>query len=137
MRSVPSHQNTLTGAATKGRVDLDGTRQALEQLGLLHAAERLSELLSETVKQNLATHRFVEQLLAVELSQREERRIKTSLRLSGPPTGQTLANFDFAFQPSIEKSRIAAPTRTTFATRDVPWRALYRTTSPASVEWPT
>lgn len=96
----------MSGAATKGRVDLDGTRQALEQLGLLHAAERLPELLSEAVKQNLATHRFVDQLLAVELSQREERRIKTSLRLSGLPTGQTLANFDFAFQPSIAKSRI-------------------------------
>jgi DNA replication protein DnaC len=96
----------MTGTVTKGRVDLDGTRQALEQLGLLHAAERLPELLSEAVKQNLATHRFVDQLLAVELSQREERRIKTSLRLSALPTGQTLANFDFAFQPSIEKSRI-------------------------------
>jgi DNA replication protein DnaC len=96
----------MSGAAAKGRVDLDGTRQALEQLGLLHAAERLPELLSEAVKQNLATHRFVDQLLAVELSQREERRIKTSPRLSGLPTGQTLANFDFAFQPSIEKSRI-------------------------------
>ena len=96
----------MSGAVTKGRVDLDGTRQALEQLGLLHAAERLPELLSEAVKQNLAIHRFVDQLLAVELSQREERRIKTSLRLSGLPTGQTLANFDFAFQPSVEKSRI-------------------------------
>src|SRR5579864_4091769 len=79
----------MSGAVTKGRVDLDGTRQALELLGLLHAAERLPELLSEAVKQNLATHRFVDQLLAVELSQREERRIKTSLRLSGLPDLRT------------------------------------------------
>jgi DNA replication protein DnaC len=94
------------GATTRGRVDLDGTRQALEQLGLLHAAERLGEMLSEAVKQNLAIHRFLDQLLAVELTQREERRIKTSLRLSALPTGQTLGNFDFAFQPSVEKSRL-------------------------------
>ena len=40
------------------------------------------------------------------LTGREGRRVKTSLRLSGLPTGQTLANFDFAFQPAIERSRI-------------------------------
>jgi DNA replication protein DnaC len=96
----------MSGAASKGRVDLDRTRQALEQLGLLHAAERLNEMLSEAVKQNLAVHSFLDQLLAAELTQREERRIKTSLRLSALPTGQTLGNFDFAFQPTVEKSRI-------------------------------
>jgi hypothetical protein len=32
--------------------------------------------------------------------------VRTSLVLSGLPTGQTLANFDFAFQPALERSRI-------------------------------
>jgi DNA replication protein DnaC len=41
-----------------------------------------------------------------EVRRREERRIKTSLRISGLPPGQTLGNFDFTFQPGIEKSRI-------------------------------
>lgn len=45
-------------------------------------------------------------MLEEELRHREERRIRTSLKLSGLPTGQTLANFDFAFQPSVERSRI-------------------------------
>ena len=96
----------MSGGAAKGRVDLDATRQSLEQLGLLHAADRLGELLSEAVKQNFAVHHVLDQLLAVELGQREERRIKTSLKLSGLPPGQTLGNFDFAFQPGVEKSRI-------------------------------
>lgn len=96
----------MSGGAAKGRVDLDATRQSLEQLGLLHAAERLGELLSEAAKQNLAAHHVLDQLLALELGQREERRIKTSLKLSGLPPGQTLGNFDFAFQPGVEKSRI-------------------------------
>jgi DNA replication protein DnaC len=96
----------MSAPAGKGRVDLDGTRQALEQLGLLHAGERLGEMLSEAVKQNLAVHSFLDQLLGAELTQREERRIKTSLRLSALPPGQTLGNFDFAFQPSVEKSRL-------------------------------
>ncbi len=96
----------MSGGTAKGRVDLDATRQSLEHLGLLHAAERLGELLSEAAKQNLAAHHVLDQLLAVELAQREERRIKTSLKLSGLPPGQTLGNFDFAFQPGVEKSRI-------------------------------
>jgi len=32
-------------------------------------------------------------------------------------------------------SGVTAPTRTTFATREVPWRPMYRATSPAPVEW--
>lgn len=96
----------MSGPASKGRVDLDATRQSLEQLGLLHAAERLSELLSEAVKQSVPAHQVLDQLLGLELGQREERRIKTSLKLSGLPPGQTLGNFDFAFQPGVEKSRI-------------------------------
>jgi len=60
------------------------------------------------VRQCRATspHRFLDRLLEEELRHREERRIRTSLKLSGLPTGQTLANFDFAFQPSVERSRI-------------------------------
>ncbi|RWO73704.1 MAG: hypothetical protein EOS18_32875 [Mesorhizobium sp.] len=41
-----------------------------------------------------------------ECSGREERRVKVSLKMSGLPTGQTLENFDFAFQPAIERPRI-------------------------------
>lgn len=90
----------------RGRVDLDATREKLETAGLSHAAERLAELLEEAAKKDAPAHRVLDRLLEVELNRREERRIKTSLRLSGLPPGQTLGSFDFSFQPSIEKSRI-------------------------------
>jgi len=93
-------------AVKKGRVDIDRTRESLEQLGLSYAAEQLGEFLTRAVSSNVPVHRFLDQLLEAETRQREERRIKSSLRLSGLPTGQTLANFDFAFQPSVERSRI-------------------------------
>lgn len=51
-------------------------------------------------------HRFLDRVLGTELSSREERRIRTSLRLSGLPTGYTLQNFDWDFQPGVERSRI-------------------------------
>jgi DNA replication protein DnaC len=93
-------------APVKARVDLDATRHCLDQLGLSYAKESLPELLNEAVKENVPTHRFLDKLLTVELTQREERRIKTSLRLSGLPLGQTLGNFDWNFQIGIERSRI-------------------------------
>ena len=97
----------MTATTTvQGRVDLDTTRTALEQLGLTHVAASLPQMLNEAVKENLAAHRFLDKLLAAEVSQREERRIKTSLKLSGLPPGQTLGNFDFSFQPGVERSKI-------------------------------
>ena len=87
-------------------VDLDRTRERMTKLGLVHAAEQLGEHVAGAAKETVAPHRFLDGLLEAELSAREERRIRTSLRLSGLPTGQTLSSFDFAFQPSVERSRI-------------------------------
>ena len=63
--------------------------------GLLRADEMLDEALA---------HAFLDKLLGVEMDRRKERRIRTSLRLSSLPTGQTLENY--AFQRTIERSRI-------------------------------
>lgn len=88
------------------KVDLDATGLRLQRVGLEHAAELLAERLADAVKNEASTHAFLDRLLDDELAFREERRIRTSLRLSGLPTGQTLGSFDFAFQPNIERSRI-------------------------------
>lgn len=87
-------------------VDLDATRGRLDVLGLGYASELLEGLLNEAVKDNQAPHVFLDRILAAEQSRREERRIATSLKLSGLPQGMTLGNFDFGFQPGIDKSRI-------------------------------
>ena len=88
------------------QVDLDRTRERLTKLGLVHAAEALGEHVAAAAKETHPPHRFLDALLEAELSARDERRVRTSLRLSGLPTGHTLASFDFAFQPSVERSRI-------------------------------
>lgn len=78
---------TTTPALPKkaGHVDLDRTRERLVKLGLAHAAERLAEHVAEAVKETAPPHRFLDRLLEEELVQRDERRVKTSLRLSGLP----------------------------------------------------
>lgn len=93
-------------SAPRQKLDIDRTRERLIQLGCLHAAEQLDTLLAEAVRTPIPAHEFLEVLLGAEASGRESRRVKTALRLSGLPTGQSLANFDFAFQPAIERSRI-------------------------------
>jgi len=92
--------------ASQPSLDIDVTRARLERLGLVRACEQLEVLLVDAVKAELAPHRFLDQVLESELAWREDRRVRTSLRLSGLPTGQTIGSFDFSFQPSIERSRI-------------------------------
>lgn len=88
------------------KVDLDATGERLDRLGMPHARETLGRRLGEAVQGDIGHHRFLDHLLDDEIEAREERRVRTSLRLSGLPPGQTLGNFDFAFQPTVERSRI-------------------------------
>jgi DNA replication protein DnaC len=87
-------------------LEVDGTRERLAQLGLAHAAAALAEELSEAVKHNRPAHQVLDRLLAREMEARDERRVKTSLKLSGLPPGMTLGNFDFGFQPSLERRQV-------------------------------
>jgi DNA replication protein DnaC len=87
-------------------VDLRTLVDQLVKLGLEFAAEALPAVLTRAVKEDLGTPALLEQLLRSEIERREERRVRTSLRLSGLPMGQTLANFDFAFQPAVQRSKL-------------------------------
>ena len=90
----------------EAKLELDKTREVMLALGLEHGASALGELISKAVKDELAPHRFLDELLSVELGHREERRVRTSLRLSALPIGHTLANFDWSFQPDIDRRRV-------------------------------
>src|SRR6478752_5304755 len=90
----------------KHKLYIDRTRERILAFGLVHAADQLDPMLSEAVKRETAPHSFIDRLLEAEYRGREARRVRTALRLSNLPTGHTLADFDFAFQPAIERSRI-------------------------------
>jgi DNA replication protein DnaC len=95
-----------TPSPGKATLEVDGIREKLLSLGLVHAAEVLSLELSEAVKHDRPPHVVLDRLLLQETSARDERRIRTSLKLSNLPPGMTLANFDFAFQPSLERRQV-------------------------------
>ncbi len=48
----------------------------------------------------------VDEVLEEEIAAREERRIKSSLRLSGRPFLKSPDTFDFAFQPSLDRAQV-------------------------------
>ena len=99
--STPTNSPVVKAGNGQVHLEVDSTREKLLQLGLAHAAEVLAEELSEAVKHNRPAHQVLDRLLACEVGARDERRIKTSLKLSNLPPGMTLGNFYFRFQPSV------------------------------------
>jgi DNA replication protein DnaC len=78
----------------------------LDRLGLWRAKDTLSEALKAAEDSSPGYAGFLDRLLEEEIAAREERRIKSSLRLSGLPFLKTLDQFDFAFQPSLDRTLV-------------------------------
>jgi DNA replication protein DnaC len=86
--------------------DVEALRERLLALRLVFAAEALGDLLTDAVKTEWSAAAFLDALLRLELERQEERRIAQAMRISHLPTGPTIANFDFAFQPSVSRGQI-------------------------------
>ena len=71
--------------AKAATADLATLVDQLVKLGLDFAAEALPAILTRAVKEDMGSPALLEQLLRGELERREERRVRTSLRLSGLP----------------------------------------------------
>lgn len=93
-------------SAVRTKVDLDATTERCTALGLTHAAECLGELVEEASRENLSPLGFFHRVLEREIERKSERRIATSLKLSGLPTGKTLEGFDWTFQPRADRSKL-------------------------------
>jgi DNA replication protein DnaC len=90
------------------KVDLDQVAAKCETLGLLHVGATLNELVEEAVRDNLPALRFLDLALEREIERKTERRIVTSLKLSGLPQGKTLEAFDWTFQPRADRAKLEA-----------------------------
>jgi len=87
-------------------MNLAAVERNMEMLKIIHTKGCLAELVEEATREKHGPLDFFEKLLRLEVEAREERRIAASLKISGLPRGMRLENFDFLFQPSVEKSRI-------------------------------
>ncbi|MFL5386478.1 MAG: IS21-like element helper ATPase IstB [Longimicrobiaceae bacterium] len=88
------------------RVDLDRIAERCASLGLVHAAECLGEMLEEAARDDLTPASFLERVLDREAERKNERRVATSLKLSGLPQGKTLEGFDWTFQPRADRQKL-------------------------------
>lgn len=78
----------------------------LERLKLKRVAELLDPIAEQATKDKLSYLDFLDRLLAAEAVGRAERRLLAKTRLAHFPFIKTLADFDFTFQPSIDRKQI-------------------------------
>jgi DNA replication protein DnaC len=81
-------------------------REHLSYLGLTTAAENLSIELDRALKDKLSTTQVLESLLEGEVIATKARRARGRLRFAHYPVHKTLADFDFDFQPSLDRKLI-------------------------------
>jgi DNA replication protein DnaC len=95
---------TLVSASSR----VDNIRHSLVGLKMPRALEVLDATLRRIEQGEIDGIEAIDDLLAEELSLRENRRIKAALRMARLPIVKTLAGFDFSFQPSLDRNRIMA-----------------------------
>ena len=102
---------------SQAATDLDRSGALLEEMGFEFAPGLLAELAERAVREKLPQLGLLDLVLAAERERREERRIKTSLKLSGLPVGKTLEGFDYLFQRSVDRARVELLSTCEFARR--------------------
>ena len=111
-RSTAGRLRAVGGGApmspARRKVDLDAVAERCQALKLMHVAECLPELVEEASREDLSPVKFFDRVLEREIERKNERRIVTSLRLSGLPVGKTFEGFDWTFQPRADRSKIEA-----------------------------
>ena len=81
-------------------------QENLKTLKLYRTQELIENSLEEASKKNLSYSDFIDQLLTQEVAAKKEKNISMRTSLAKFPFIKTLENFDFDFQPSIDKKRI-------------------------------
>src|SRR6516165_6299004 len=87
---------------------IDSVKKSLVALKMPRALEMLDAALRRVEQGEVTWIEALDQLFIEELTLRDNRRVSTALRMSRLTTVKTLAGFDFAFQPSLDRNRILA-----------------------------
>lgn len=93
---------------------VDNIKNSLVALRMPRALEVLDVTLRRIEQGEIDGIEALDQLLVEELMVRENRRVRTALTLARLTTIKSLAGFDFAFQPSVDRQRILALAELTF-----------------------
>ena len=84
----------------------DRLRAKLADLKMPGALEAVDGILAQADGGSATAGEAIEQLLDAQIALRNNRRLETAMRSSRLPAVKTLADFDFAFQPSVKREQV-------------------------------
>jgi DNA replication protein DnaC len=85
---------------------LDRIESNLTRLRLPKIREILESVLKTAEKQDKSHLSFLDELLEEEVAAKEQRRIETALKISGLPFIKGIDEFDFTFQPKLDRQKV-------------------------------
>jgi len=85
---------------------MDRIESNLVRLKLSRIYEILDSIAKTAEEQGKSYLAFLDELLEEEVAVKEQRRIETSLKISGLPYIKSIDEFDFTFQPGLDKQKI-------------------------------
>ncbi|MCJ7538580.1 MAG: ATP-binding protein, partial [Desulfobacterales bacterium] len=85
---------------------LDRIESNLTRLRLPKIREILERVLNVAEKQDKSHLSFLDELLEEEVANKEQRRVETALKISGLPFIKSIDEFDFTFQPKLDRQKV-------------------------------
>jgi DNA replication protein DnaC len=96
---------------------LERLQHNLTRLRLSRVSAMLPEVLAAAEQEAHSPLQVLDALLEEEVACKEQRRLETTLKISGLPFIKTLDEFDFAFQPHLDRRLVASLFDLTFLSR--------------------
>jgi len=85
---------------------LDRIESNLTRLRLPRIREILDCVLKSAEKEDRSYLNFLDELLEEEVAQKEQRRVEISIKISGLPFIKSIDEFDFTFQPQLDRQKV-------------------------------
>ena len=85
---------------------LERVESNLTRLRLPRVREILSQMIKAAEDQGKSFLSLLDDLLEEEVAQKEQRRIETALKISGLPFQKSIDEFDFTFQPKLDRQKV-------------------------------
>lgn len=85
---------------------LDRIQSSLTRLKLSRMGEILGQVIKTSEKEGKSYLSFLEELLEEEVACKEQRRVETALKISGLPFIKSIDEFDFTFQPKLNRQKV-------------------------------
>ena len=85
---------------------LDRIQSSLTRLKLSRMGEILGQVIKTSEEEGKSYLSFLEELLEEEVACKEQRRVETALKISGLPFIKSIDEFDFVFQPKLNRQKV-------------------------------